>query len=478
MGVLTSFSGSALSWMESGDSWWLRIRSDRCSRRWLRCCRVFGVVLFVPRRSLIGSGICLACWRTWSARALSRLRWPRVLPFERSRSFCLISSGITRGWTRCWPSGWWTFMAAIRPSGWSTRRPTSSRAGWRRGCSGNGVAKSAKKRTAWWASTCFTPATTRKTRSPARWRAIYFCPNRGPTIASAAGGRGFPTTWCTGPSGGSRSSRSSGVSGTACVSAGSRSMKSTAAFRSSGSNSIGWASAASARCGRISPAGRRCPHYCSQQKAHASQRVDNVCRYSKVFRNRGWHRLTVKQTTRGPAVWELKAGRVHLVDTSGGKSRPTDREYWLIVARNTASGETKYFVSNAAGGANWKQMMRAAFARWHVEMWFERAKQETGLGAFEVRTYTGLIRHWLCSRIAMYFLAEQTERLRGEKSADHARASSRGGQRPGLCNLETQLACAGWTRPHRRIPPGTQRRLIRKPTTKEQENGQGVALSY
>jgi SRSO17 transposase len=185
------------------------------------------------------------------------------------------------------------------------------------------------------------------------------------------------------------------------------------------------------------------PYYCSQQKAHASKRVDNVCRYSRVFREQGWHRLTVKETTRGPVVWELKAGRVHLVDTSEGKSRPTDREYWLIVAKNTMTGETKYFVSNAAGGANWKQMMTAAFARWHVEMWFERAKQETGFGAFEVRTYTGLIRHWLCSRIAMYFLAEQTERLRGEKSPDHTGAGGRGDEWSGLANMEPVLALVG-----------------------------------
>jgi SRSO17 transposase len=182
------------------------------------------------------------------------------------------------------------------------------------------------------------------------------------------------------------------------------------------------------------------PHYCSQQKAHSSKRVDNVCRYSPVFRDRDWHRLTVKETTRGPAVWELKAGRVHLVDTADGTSQPTDREYWLLVLRNPRTGETKYFVSNAAGGANWKQMMTAAFARWHVETWFERAKQETGLGAFEVRTYTGLIRHWLCSRMAMYFLAEQTERLRGEKSADHTGAGRGGDERPGVENMEPLLA--------------------------------------
>ena len=50
------------------------------------------------------------------------------------------------------------------------------------------------------------------------------------------------------------------------------------------------------------------------------------------------------------------------------------------------------------------------------------------MGAFEVRTYCSLIRHWLCSRIAMLFLAEQTQRLRGEKSTDHAGASGEGRQ--------------------------------------------------
>jgi len=43
-----------------------------------------------------------------------------------------------------------------------------------------------------------------------------------------------------------------------------------------------------------------------------------------------------------------------------------------------------YFVSNAPKKTKVDDMLRAAFARWHVEMWFERAKQETGLGAFEV----------------------------------------------------------------------------------------------
>jgi hypothetical protein len=182
------------------------------------------------------------------------------------------------------------------------------------------------------------------------------------------------------------------------------------------------------------------PKYGSLQGPHASKRVDNVCRFSPVFTRKQWRRITIKETTRGRSVWEVKASRVHLVDASETVSIPTDRLYWLIIARNPKTGEIKYFVSNAPAKATLKQMMKVAFARWHVEKWFERAKQETGFGAFEVRTYRSLIRHWLCSRMAMYFLAAQTQRLRGEKPADHAGAGYRGGQHACVEDMEPVLA--------------------------------------
>jgi SRSO17 transposase len=185
------------------------------------------------------------------------------------------------------------------------------------------------------------------------------------------------------------------------------------------------------------------PHYRSNQAAHASKRVDNVGRFSPVFRDQEWKRVHVKDTTRGPAVWEVKAARVHLVDRSTGQSRPTDRQYWLIVARNPDTQEYKYFVSNAPKQTRLDEMLRAAFARWQVEMWFGRAKQEAGFGAFEVRTYRSLIRHWLCSRLAMYFLADQTERLRGEKPEDHAGTGGGDRQSVGVNDLEPGLAFVG-----------------------------------
>ena len=113
------------------------------------------------------------------------------------------------------------------------------------------------------------------------------------------------------------------------------------------------------------------------------------------------------------------------------------------MARHPETGEIKYFVSNASAGVPLEDLLTAAFARWQIELWFQRAKQEAGLGAFEVRTYRSLLRHWFCSRLAMYFLAAQTQRLRGEKPGDHAGTGGGSDQRPGLDDLETHLALAG-----------------------------------
>ena len=171
------------------------------------------------------------------------------------------------------------------------------------------------------------------------------------------------------------------------------------------------------------------PAYTSLRSEHSAKRIDNLISHSPIFHRQQWKRLEIKDTTRGKALWHIKSGRVHLTDSKNkngtGISKPTDRQYWLIVANNRKTGEIKYFVSNAPASVSVKKLLTVAFSRWHIEKWFERAKQECGLGAFEVRTYTSLIRHWLSSRIAMFFLASQTHRLRGEKSTDNTRAGGR-----------------------------------------------------
>ena len=185
------------------------------------------------------------------------------------------------------------------------------------------------------------------------------------------------------------------------------------------------------------------PKYRSLRKEYAASEVYDLCRHSPAFTHQSWRKMTIKDSTRGPVVWQVKHTQVHLVDASHKDvrgSHATDRTYWLIVARHVRTREVKYFVSNAAASVPLDQLMAVAFARWHIEQWFQRSKQECGFGAFEVRTYRSLIRHWLCSRLVMYFLAAQTQRLRGEKSADHVGAARGRGQHAGAETLAPMLA--------------------------------------
>lgn len=175
----------------------------------------------------------------------------------------------------------------------------------------------------------------------------------------------------------------------------------------------------------------RRPRYRSLRQEYAASRVDDLCRHSPVFTSECWRRVQVKNRTRSPLVWDVKAARVHLVDASDPDhniSWPTDRLYWLIIVRVPGTKEMRYYVSNASSKTRLVDILRAACSRYHVEQWFRRAKQEAGFGAFEVRTYTSLIRHWLCSRLVMLFLSQQTCRLRGEKSGHHVGAGGGGGR--------------------------------------------------
>jgi len=201
------------------------------------------------------------------------------------------------------------------------------------------------------------------------------------------------------------------------------------------------------------------PACISGRAEHASKRVDNLVRYSPVFTQQPWVRYRIKTTTTAVVEWEVKAAQVQVVQEAGrnrndGRSIPSQRRYWLIVARNVRTQEIKYFLSNALD-ASLEEMLRAAWTRWHVEVWFERAKQEVGLGAFEMRNYPGLMRHWLICSIVMLFLTEQTNRLRGEKSGHYVRAG-------GPCGESDRLASVGPTAPEPR-EVGEDQRLLPTP---------------
>jgi SRSO17 transposase len=139
--------------------------------------------------------------------------------------------------------------------------------------------------------------------------------------------------------------------------------------------------------------------------------AEEVVRQSPVFQKQLWRQVKLAQQSGGQQVWEVKAAQVWQVQ---GK-KWSQRTYWLNWARNVATGEEKYFLSNASATAKLTTLVRVAFQRWNVEHCFRVGKSELGFSHYEGRNYTGLMRHQVLCLLMLTFVAEHTERLRGEK---------------------------------------------------------------
>ena len=140
--------------------------------------------------------------------------------------------------------------------------------------------------------------------------------------------------------------------------------------------------------------------------------VETLCRSSQVMLRQSWQRVYLKDTEKGPMVWEVKRAAFWL-KRDGQVVGP----YWLIHARNVLNPtEEKYFLSNAAPGVPLEVILHVAFARWSVERCLEDEKDELGLSHFEVRKYDAIMRHMSVTQVSHLFLARQTRRLRGENT--------------------------------------------------------------
>lgn len=139
----------------------------------------------------------------------------------------------------------------------------------------------------------------------------------------------------------------------------------------------------------------------------------NVSVVSKLWKRGGptWERYRIKDTEKGPLVWSVRQ-TIFYPNDHGRPGAPLR----LVVAVNELTEEVKYFYSNAPMEIALSEVLCVMFSRCHIEQLFEEAKQEVGFDAFEVRTYRSLQRHLALSMLSVYFLSEQTKRLRGKKS--------------------------------------------------------------
>jgi len=141
-----------------------------------------------------------------------------------------------------------------------------------------------------------------------------------------------------------------------------------------------------------------------------SSEVCNLARYSPAFREQPWQRYRIKDTDKGPVVWEIKWSHFWRKDEAG---LPT-RRHCLIVARNVLTDETKYFLSNRVPGeinpvtdkaitVRW--LLRVAFGRCSIESCFREGKEELGLDHYEVRGWRCVLRHFYITQLSHLFCA-------------------------------------------------------------------------
>ncbi len=152
-------------------------------------------------------------------------------------------------------------------------------------------------------------------------------------------------------------------------------------------------------------------HDPSSDTATPAKPVENLLRYSRKLMTQPWRRFYIKDSDKGPMVWDVKMVPCWLPRGAG-----VIGPQWLVVARNVLDREElKFFICNAAPGVPLEVILHVAFGRWPVERCLQDEKSELGLSHFEARCYPAIKRHLLITQVSHLFLARQTQRLRGEK---------------------------------------------------------------
>ncbi len=143
--------------------------------------------------------------------------------------------------------------------------------------------------------------------------------------------------------------------------------------------------------------------------------VRNLAKYSPLLRDQSWQRYRIKDTDKGPQVWEIKWAVFWRKDATGLPGR----RHCLIVARNVLTGEVKYFVANRVpgeAGVTLRWLLRVAFGRWSVEACFREAKEELGMDHYEVRGWRSVHRHFYLTQLSQLFCARVRQKY--DKQAD------------------------------------------------------------
>ncbi len=138
---------------------------------------------------------------------------------------------------------------------------------------------------------------------------------------------------------------------------------------------------------------------------------------------REWKRITVRKAEKGPIVVECMKRRVR----AKNERRTPGPEELMFITRQLLGEKVKYdfYLSNATPDTPLAELARVANAEHRIEECFQRAKTETGMSDYEVRTWKGWHHHHALVFMAIWFLTLAAHRgKKGDARDDGAPGES------------------------------------------------------
>jgi SRSO17 transposase len=128
-----------------------------------------------------------------------------------------------------------------------------------------------------------------------------------------------------------------------------------------------------------------------------------------------WIRHLIKEGSKGPMMADFVSLRV-----VGMRDSLPGPDVWLVLRRSLATGEIKFYLSNAPADTPLPTLVRISGMRWPIETCFEEGKQHLGMGDYEVRTWKGWHHHMTLCILAHHFLVRVQHKYKKNSGADPA----------------------------------------------------------
>jgi SRSO17 transposase len=119
-----------------------------------------------------------------------------------------------------------------------------------------------------------------------------------------------------------------------------------------------------------------------------------------------WQKIVTRDSTKGELEVEILHARVWIWES---KLQETEGRLWhLIVRREVNAPDTiKYSLSNAPSDTSVERLAYMQAQRYWIERTFQDAKNECGMGDYQVRSWIGWHHHMAMVLLAMLFMTEE-----------------------------------------------------------------------